>query len=300
MKKQPNHKQEKNNMSLTGLHITDYETDLKVLVTSEEGTKTQVHTDGVGVPTIGAGYALTIRKNWIADFVTAGIMPTAAQQTALQALINRTNEIFIDTKDPKEREAQVKAKVDAYNASTNAITLSSTQVGELFLVVKGAYETIVKSKLGSTLYNSLANTKELASLVDLAYNGGSDMIGNKLVNALKNNNRAEAWYEIRYNSNAGNSYQTVGTGMAERRVAESNLFDLYLTDANENYYKQVMQMYTQHKDTIYAVEHNTFTPSGNNNPIKSAYENDGLIDTKLAPAKEYLVENYAQDKTIDG
>ncbi len=78
------------------------------------------------------------------------------------------------------------------------------------------------------------------------------------------------------------------------------LSDLYPTDADENYYKQVMQMYTKHKGTIYAVEHNIFTPSGNDNPIKSAYENDGLIDTKLAPAKNHLISNYAQGTTIDG
>ena len=49
-------------MALTGLHTTDYETALKAFITSKEGSKTKVHTDGVGVPTIGAGYALTINK----------------------------------------------------------------------------------------------------------------------------------------------------------------------------------------------------------------------------------------------
>jgi GH24 family phage-related lysozyme (muramidase) len=62
-------------MALTGLHPTDYETALKAFITSKEDSKTHVHTDGVGVPTIGAGYALTSHSGtWTTDFATAGIM----------------------------------------------------------------------------------------------------------------------------------------------------------------------------------------------------------------------------------
>lgn len=286
--------------TLTGLHATDYESTLKNLIASKEGYKTKIYTDGVGVPTIGAGYALTKQKNWTTDFATAKINLTETQQTALQNLIDAAQRILATTLTTAQREAQVKALVTTYNASSNAITLNVTQIGDLFETIKSTYENIVKSNLGTTLYNSLANTKELVALVDLAYNGGEGIFGSGLVNALKNNDRAEAWFQIRYQSNGGSSYQTVGTGIAERRVAESNLFDLYPTDADENYYKQVMQMYTVHKDTIYAVEHNTFKPSGNDEPIKRAYEKDGLIDTQLSPAKDYLVSNYAQGITIDG
>ncbi|NLN00078.1 MAG: hypothetical protein GX170_08700, partial [Campylobacteraceae bacterium] len=192
-------------MALTGLHTTDYETALKAFIISKEGSKTKVHTDGVGVPTIGAGYALTINKNWTADFSTAGITTTAAQQTALQALISESDAYLKDTSlTTAQKESQVKALVTTYNASANAITLSSTQVGELFLAIKSKYEQIVKDKLGTALYNSLANTEELVALVDLAYNGGGGLFGTGLVNALTNNDRAEAWFQIRYQSNGGN------------------------------------------------------------------------------------------------
>lgn len=276
-------------MALTGLHSTDYETVLKAFIISKEGSKTNVHTDGVGVPTIGAGYALTRHlDSWVNDFTTANINLSDAQKTTLKILINESDEILKLNLTTAQKEDQVKALVTTYNASMNAISITPTQVGELFFTIKDTYEGIVKSKLGTELYNSLQNTKELVALVDLAYNGGASIFGAGLVNALANNDRAEAWFQIRYQSNGGNSYQTVGTGIAERRVAESNLFDLYPIDANENYYKEVMQMYAIRKNIIYDVEHNTFKPSGNNNPIKSAYENDGLINTKLAPAKEYL------------
>ncbi len=213
-------------MALTGLHTTDYETALKAFITSKEGSKTsvlKVHTDGVGVPTIGAGYALTARTTFAlvkADFSVAGITLSAEEEQALKDLYDDSNGILATSLNTAQKESQVKALVDTYNASANAITLSSTQVGELFLTIKDTYENIVKSKLGTALYNSLANTKELVALVDLAYNGGAGLFGTDLVNALQNNDRAEAWFQIRYQSNGGKSYQTVGTGMAERRVAE--------------------------------------------------------------------------------
>ncbi len=44
-------------MALTGLHTASYETELKDFIAKNEGSKTKVYTDGV--PTIGAGYALS-------------------------------------------------------------------------------------------------------------------------------------------------------------------------------------------------------------------------------------------------
>lgn len=68
--------------TLTGLHATDYKSTLKNLIASKEGYKTKIYTDGVSVPTIGAGYALTKHSSsWTTDFATAKINLTETQQT---------------------------------------------------------------------------------------------------------------------------------------------------------------------------------------------------------------------------
>ncbi|MCC6143926.1 MAG: hypothetical protein IT368_08980, partial [Candidatus Hydrogenedentes bacterium] len=47
---------------------------------------------------------------------------------------------------------------------------------------------------------SMPQSRERAALVSLAYNNPA-LLGNALGNAIINGDRAEAWYEIRYNSN---------------------------------------------------------------------------------------------------
>lgn len=45
-----------------------------------------------------------------------------------------------------------------------------------------------------------ATSQERMVLTDLAWNGGSGLLGKNLGNAIANGNRAEAWYEIRYHN----------------------------------------------------------------------------------------------------
>lgn len=63
-------------------------------------------------------------------------------------------------------------------------------------------------------------SKEREALVSLYYNNGSTNFTADLTNALKSGNRAEAWFQIRYNSNKG-------VDVADRRYREADLFGLY-------------------------------------------------------------------------
>ncbi|MBI5213889.1 MAG: hypothetical protein HY957_11070, partial [Nitrospirae bacterium] len=128
---------------------------------------------------------------------------------------------------------------------------------------------------------SLKGTKEYMALTSLFYNreiaakkdsagniirdeqgrripDSRSLIGYNLLTALENDNRAEAWYEIRYNSNGGS---TRSRGIANRRYAESDLFSLYdagsFTPAEA---KEIMRMYTKHRSTIIEYEKN-YTPT---------------------------------------
>ena len=112
-------------------------------------------------------------------------------------------------------------------------------------------------------------SQERTALVSLAYNSKVDPVtgipttlGSKLKAAVQNNDRAEAWYEIRYDTNKNAlsaSPPRDASGLAKRRYFEADTFGLYgngvtpatLTDADA---KGVFRTYTRHKDQINAYE----------------------------------------------
>ncbi len=107
-----------------------------------------------------------------------------------------------------------------------------------------SYETRVDNWLGY----KMADSKERATLVSLAYNsvtGSTDLLGPKLKAAITNDNRAEAWYEIRYNSNGDR-------GHASRRYSESNMFNLYDSVFDEKGAKEVMRMYEKKQHSVFS------------------------------------------------
>ncbi|MBI3399768.1 MAG: hypothetical protein HY026_11150 [Deltaproteobacteria bacterium] len=113
-------------------------------------------------------------------------------------------------------------------------------------------------------------------------------ISNKIpatIAAIKNDNRAEAWYEIRYNSNSDGQH-------ANRRYSEADMFGLYDTGAifTDAEAKEVVRMYTEHRGEIARYEI-SYPPSD------SGYAN---ITTDIKPASDYLITNFASGKTIDG
>ena len=71
------------------------------------------------------------------------------------------------------------------------------------------------------------NSLERAVLLSLVWNGGPGLIGNGVLTGLSTGNRAEVWFQIRYNTNAGQSRIDFGQGIANRRYTESNEFRLY-------------------------------------------------------------------------
>jgi Ca2+-binding RTX toxin-like protein len=66
------------------------------------------------------------------------------------------------------------------------------------------------------------------------------LLGPKLTRALLNDDRAEAWYEIRYNS-----------GADARRFLEADTFGLYNVNATEIDYKAAYRMLTRHRGAIF-------------------------------------------------
>jgi Ca2+-binding RTX toxin-like protein/GH24 family phage-related lysozyme (muramidase) len=123
-----------------------------------------------------------------------------------------------------------------------------------YLKTAGIIEALDK-RLGEPPYGVVVNhdTKEYQSLLSLQFNtkaGPTNLIGNNLRQALKDGDRAEAWYEIRYGSNGDKS-----TGIAKRRYYESELFGLYDTGSvSDAEAKSILQMYTRHRAEIATYE----------------------------------------------
>ncbi|PWK30688.1 calcium-binding protein [Cupriavidus plantarum] len=100
-----------------------------------------------------------------------------------------------------------------------------------------------------------ATSKELLVLASMTWNGGPGLLikSPSLRTAIQKGNRAEAWFQIRYETNGGNSR---GPGIAKRRYVEAQLFGLYDDSGNVSVgeAKQVYAMLTTHRAAILKYE----------------------------------------------
>ena len=273
--------------NLKGVHtISNTREKLKDFLLKVEGNRSHIYADSKGIPTIGIGYAFNkdISKI-IEDLKNAGYTVSAQEKKNLVKLLDAKNNEFAKTSDPKQRKKQVQAHIDDYYNASDNIVLDTTQIKNLLDTILPGYETPVKTFINGT--NITENSDEYIALVSLNYNGvfaGSD----SLKFAIKNNNRAEAWYEIRYNTNYGTSR---GRGIANRRVKESNMFHLYpSSNTTEDDYKQIFNMYTKHKNKIISEE----------NEFKSSYDEYDSFYKQTLTARNFLVNKYANLSPING
>jgi GH24 family phage-related lysozyme (muramidase) len=197
-----------------------------------EGDKPFVYNDSNGIPTLGVGYALVVRirgtwqpnLNYKTDLLNAGITLTPAQITTLDADLAAAANVLNG----------VAGAINPFFralANTNILdwTITTPQGQSLFSNIISTYETQVQTWLGNNaLYTSLQGSYEMLALVSLAYN---NMLGQSptLKKDILAGNRAEAWFEIRYNSNGGKS---AGIGIAKRRYEEAAMFGLYNDNSN--------------------------------------------------------------------
>lgn len=110
---------------------------------------------------------------------------------------------------------------------------------------------------GHRAFRSLANSRELIALMDLAYNDPS-LVSGSLTRAIRDGNWAEAWFEIRYNSNNGDSrIASAGVVLQKRRIIESEIFGLYGSSpayVPAESAQQVFRMVQLHRERIRSEE----------------------------------------------
>jgi len=156
----------------------------------------------------------------------------------------------------------------------------------------------------------IADSKERAVLVSLSYNGVLAS-STSLETAIQTGNRAEAWYEIRYNSNLNALAATPpndAVGLAKRRFTEADTFGLYDTAGAVSGLDEAMQVYgmfSKHRDRIAAYERSygiafDGTPGArrtaqNEIPLVLARNESGAqaIHDALAPAYQALFADIA-------
>lgn len=186
-----------------------------------EGWEDSVEPDPLGVPTIGYGVALVVKgddpvnpwevraqaqlNDWFAGIYTF----SAAEIQTLQDCTNILN----------GSPGNV-TKLIASSTLSSSPVLTEEQ-GRTVLI--RAAEDIASDAIPEDIRLALAGTRELAILYSLAYNAPG-LVGPKLEAAIRAGDRAEAWFEIRYNS---------GAALDERRHAESQLFGLFSDNSGD-------------------------------------------------------------------
>ena len=139
------------------------------------------------------------------------------------------------------------------NRRTSFAFANDTEVRNVYNLLLPTYVNKIFTQYPALqTYTAFATSRERMVLTDLAWNGGTGILGSGLGNAIASGNRAEAWFQIRYASNGGNS-----RGLAKRRYQEAELFDLYDSPSNPSgpaEAQSVYDMFTKHRDAILAYE----------------------------------------------
>ena len=251
-----------------------------------------VYADIKGVPTIGIGYALVLK---IKDPKTKKLVWTVrpnldSQMAAIGKSVSDDDTVSGDDKDILEdiakalNDGDINKATELADSSFSFEPMTDDEAKNLLgYVVETEYATLLKSRIGTTLYNTLANSKELIALLSITYQNPS-AIKQPLIDALTDGTRTEVWYQIRYEMNTSNA-----GWMANRRYKEANEFGLYngaTTDINTDEAKEIIQMYTEHKTEILEYEFK--------------YSPTSSINNEIQPAKTFLIANFGQGVDING
>jgi GH24 family phage-related lysozyme (muramidase) len=199
----------------------------QVLLNAEEtgDPKETAYLDSKGIPTIGIGFNL--KTNFLAvlngfDFNTT-VTQVPAEAAYIKEIKDLVNESYASNAALNADLNEVMSRhfadtsIPAANRTRSAFQfLNDTEIRGVFDGLIESYETKVNN-----WFAGIPESPERAILASLAWNNAGKLLGNGLKTALQTGNRAEAWFEIRYNSNG----DKLG-GIAKRRYYESEVFGL--------------------------------------------------------------------------
>ncbi|HZM63509.1 MAG TPA: hypothetical protein VFB59_00060, partial [Candidatus Saccharimonadales bacterium] len=274
----------------------DFRYEAFLFIAGAEGFKQgKVYGDPLGVPTVGYGYALATKtklgnqESWAlkatldADLSALTITLTQTQRDILNNIVGALN--AGDSQFAKNLSDSLGNGSDRIRAITEneGHTLFNLELDRATNAVLERFKLFLKPIPGQALFDELQNSKEMVALASMAYNVPTT-IGEKLARALANGDRAEAWYEIRYNTNSADQSSGIRRGIANRRYKESDRFALYnQRPMGDEDAKGAYRTFTRHKEGIKAYE-STFSPPTDSSPIF----------TQLEGARLHLLAAYGQ------
>ncbi len=181
--------------------------------------------------------------------------------------------------------AQADPAYATYLGSTPRSTFSFVNEAEVRQAFDALWEPVYRESIFAKWPETrsdtgFASSQELIALASMTWNGGAGILGNKLRAAIQAGNRAEAWFEIRYGSNGGDSESE---GLAKRRYVESQLFGPYNNAASVTAAesKQVFAMLTKHRASIFAYEAKYGIPADGTSATRNMIT-EALLDANLA------------------
>ncbi|MDY6867570.1 MAG: calcium-binding protein, partial [Chloroflexota bacterium] len=322
-------------MEFHELSEAEYKALRLAAVAQLEGKKYEVYIDTAKTPkpSIGIGFNLTevdIRNAVIEDL---GVNPernglTAEQQVKeagyRQDIIDAISAFDPDNdtandlqtslnKIMAERKADPLLKDIADRNEFKYKTVDEMEDTFTLLVDGDVIEPNFETKVDNWLSGIPDTAKERVVLLSLSFNGALE-VSDSLKAAIKNGNRAEAWYEIRYNTNKLARKQILGQplkdeertqiaknhddGIAKRRYLEGALFGLYepgSSDLQEPEALDVYRMYTRNKSYILSYEDKYRNQLPNAQADAEEVRSDiqvGTMAQSFSAAQDLLLSNY--------
>ncbi len=235
-------------LKFTGLSTSAYrKTGFDLLLVLEGSTRrAYLDTAADPAPTIGIGFNLRYNLEPVLKAIT-GDGWNATLQAKLKAVIEKGY--------AKGETALLNSRLDKVMADWNATRdpdvpktfafSSDAEIRTALTALSTRYETAIDKWLAG-----IPNSTERAVLFSMAYNAPS-LLGPKLKAAILDGDRAEAWYEIRYNSNGSGH-----AGIANRRYVEAEQFKLFAREdtATTAEALDAGRMYAAHRDKILSYE----------------------------------------------
>lgn len=236
------------------------------LVRQAEGFRSLPYTDSAqgNNPTIGVGFNLDV--SGVREEVLNALNITGGLRDRIEGTIRNTS-ATTDSELQSELDEVLQdwaANHSDYDGPTT-FALTEDQAWSVFDAIDDTYETKIDDWL-----SGIPASRERAALYSLAYNtkdGSTSLLGDGLKTAIENGNRAEAWYEIRYNSNSLAKHAIEGweltegeedqlavkhdDGIAKRRFAEAAVFGRTDgTPVSEQEALGTYAMFANHRDYI--------------------------------------------------
>lgn len=265
-------------MAIATHFISNLDAMARRMIQSGEGENLSTPSNvGDHTVTLGFGYTL-IRKGALnqwsrfldatVELATVGITLTQTlrdQLDAIAAALTANNTSLAD-----QLITQFQAPTNwtaAPLTNPQAETLFSAELARKKNEVQDQFRKVLGTANGDALYAALNNTREMAGLLSLAYNAQT-LIGPTLVKALWSGDRAEAWYQIRYQSNSPSQAADIRAGLAKRRFAEAQYVGLYYDSSNVTIAEaqKAFQMLQLHRKDILSYEATFGAPPDDTTP----------------------------------